>query len=81
MYVCKHKTRLAVYANEETDCQEDTSSPVAHHFIIKLILSLSVQQGWMSRHLDFENVFPNGQLTRPVYAELPKEVCPQALEK
>lgn len=48
--VWKHKACLVLCENEETDCQEDTLSPVAQHIIIKLVLCLSVQEGWRLRH-------------------------------
>lgn len=72
--VCIHESHLAVCKNEETDCTEETFSLVAHYFIIEVILSLSVQKGGTTRHLDIENAFPHGYFDRPVYAEWPRRL-------
>lgn len=75
--IAKYKARLVICENEEERCQEDTFSPVAHQFMIKLILCLSLQQEWIARHVDFENAFPNGRLERSVFAEMPKSMFPK----
>lgn len=62
--VFKYKTRLVVCVNKDESCQEDTFSAAAHHFIVKLTLCHCVEHGLKSKHIDFENAFPNGMLER-----------------
>lgn len=42
--------------------------------LAKLIMCLSLQKGWTSKHLDFQNAFPNGHLDRPIYAEFLRHI-------
>lgn len=70
--MCKYEACLVVCVIEEMKCQEDTFSTFGDHFIMKRISCLSTQTGWMSRHIDFKNSFPNGHLMKPLYANLPK---------
>lgn len=72
--VSKKKTRVVVCGNERVEYQEDTFSPVAHVFIIKLKFCFPIQWGWIDRHIDIENAFLNGQLERPMNVEKPKRV-------
>lgn len=43
--VCKHEARLVVCINDAENYQEEPLSPVAHYFVINLLLSLCIQRG------------------------------------
>lgn len=49
----------------------ETFSPVAKTSTIRVILSVTVSQGWMLRQLDFKNAFLNGTLIEEVYMSQP----------
>lgn len=60
-----------ICGNEEYEFQQEGFSPVADFTASKLTFCLALQKGWMAKYLDSENSFRNGNLERPVYAELP----------
>lgn len=53
----------------------------AHHNVVRLIFSLSVQKGGTLKNVDFENTLPYGVLERTVYAEMPVHVFTDAQRK
>ena len=50
---------------------EDTFSPVVKAATIRLVLSISVSQGWSLRQLDVKNAFLHGVLEEEVYIKQP----------
>lgn len=44
--VRRRKARSVVCGNEETDYERDSVSLLAYRFVIKFILSFSIQKGW-----------------------------------
>lgn len=64
--------RFVVYGNEEYDFVEDSFAPVADYVVSKLMMRLSIQHGWVKRHLDFDNAFLNSLMERLVDVELPR---------
>lgn len=45
----------------------ETFSPISNHSTIHLILTISVQFGWIVHQLDVHNVFLHGYLDEEVY--------------
>lgn len=68
----KHKARLVVCANEESDNDNDCFIPVEDYILIKMLLCFAVQRKWEVKRFDFQNAFPNGILDRSVLAKLPR---------
>lgn len=77
----KHKARLVICENKKIDSQEDMFSLIAPHFIMKLVLCISIQYRWNLRHLDFENAFQNGHWERPAFAELREQNFPREMKR
>lgn len=63
-----------VCGNGKFESEEDTFSPVPDFTVIKLVMYIAKQRGYLRRHFDFQNAFPNGKLDRMVYAELQKTI-------
>lgn len=76
--VRSYKACPAICENEEVDFQEETLSPVMHHFIKNLMLCLSIKKGLVSKHLHFENAFPNMHPKSPVYDEMRVRIFPDS---
>lgn len=49
-------------------------SPLTAFTITRLLFSSAKQSSRAERHLDFQKTFPHGELCRPVYIKLPKQV-------
>lgn len=54
------------------------SFAASDYFLFKLIVCLPILRRWTASHLNTENVFPYGQLERPIYIEMPKYVLSKA---
>lgn len=72
--VCRHKSKLFLCGNEETDYQEDIFTPVVYLTVGNFIICLSLQQNLKSKLLDFQNAVQNRHFDRTVYAEQPKYI-------
>lgn len=64
--------RLVIRGNGEKDNKAECFSPVSDFTVIKILLCLEIQRKGYVRHVDFQEAFSNGNLERPVYAELSK---------
>lgn len=70
----RYKYRLVVCGNEKRNKNEGSFSLIADSIPTKLIMCLTLEKGWRSRHLNFDSALPNGYLNRSVYVELPKYI-------
>lgn len=75
-----YKARPVVCGNEQDEKENDCFSPLVDYSVIKVLLSLEIQNGWIVRHFEFQNAFPNGQLGRTVNAELPGYVYKEEVQ-
>lgn len=78
--VREYKTHLIVCGNKEIDFFDESFYPVAHYYVIKLILCFSIQIRYTVIHIDFESAFPSGELERPVYIEVAATCCKYEIE-
>lgn len=62
--ISRYKARHVVSENEGNDFQDDSFSPVSDFTVAKLTLCMSIQKGWVPRHFDFGNAFPNDHLEK-----------------
>lgn len=70
----KYKAREAIRKIKESDNDNDYFSSVVDYTLTKWLLCLAVHRKWEVKHFDFHNAFSNGNLYRPVYAELPQHI-------
>ena len=50
----------------------ESYAPVASWTTIRMLLCLSVNQGWFTKQVDFSNAFVQAKLTEEVYVSVPK---------
>lgn len=77
-YIEKYKVGLVVCSNKENNNDNDFCPPVVDYTVIKLLQSVAIQKRWKVKQFDFQNAFPNGNLDRAVYADLPKHLFTEA---
>lgn len=70
--LAKYKARLVICGNRDTDTVHETYAPVVDFTIVRLILAIAVQRGWLIHQVDYSNAFLQGDLNRTVYMEIPK---------
>jgi hypothetical protein len=71
--VVKHKARLVArgFSQQEGIDYDDAFTPVAHIESIRILLALTVQEGWHVHHMDVKSTFLNGDLKEKVYVRQP----------
>jgi hypothetical protein len=70
----KHKARFCVRGNKQITRVDyfESYAPVASWSAIRMVMNLTIQQGWATRHTDFSNAFVQATLAKEVYVELPE---------
>lgn len=68
------KARLVARGYQQKDLSEEVYSPVARMLTIRLLLSLSVENGMHIHQLDVKCAFLNGILKKPVYMHIPEGI-------
>lgn len=67
----EYKARLVVRGFQQTDCIDDTYSPVAKMPTLKLLLSYCCQNSLAIHQMDVETAFLNGKVLSEVYVKQP----------
>ncbi|WVZ96400.1 hypothetical protein U9M48_042040 [Paspalum notatum var. saurae] len=67
--VVKHKARLVAkgYVQKEGVDFDEVFAPVAQLDLVRLLLALAAQEGWIVHHMDVKSAFLNGELEEDVY--------------
>lgn len=78
----KQKVRLVVkgYAQMFGVDFSQTFAPVSKQNIIRKLLALAAQKGWIICQMDVKSAFLNGHLEEEVFVEQPKGFAVQGLE-
>lgn len=70
----KYKARLVI-------CGKLDNVPIAHKFaavvdftVVRLVLAVAAQKGWLIHQVDYSNAFIQGSLDRKVYMHVPKMI-------
>ncbi|MEL6804415.1 MAG: reverse transcriptase domain-containing protein, partial [Bacteroidota bacterium] len=71
--VYRHKARLTVHGGQQQQGVNfwDTYSPVVTWPIIRLFLTMTLQNGWHSRQIDFVLAFPQADVETDIYMKVP----------
>jgi hypothetical protein len=71
--IVKHKVRLVAkdYVQREGVDLDEVFVPVARLDLVRLLLTLAAQEGWLVHHLDVKSAFLNGELKEEVYVMQP----------
>jgi Reverse transcriptase (RNA-dependent DNA polymerase) len=69
----KYKARLVAkgYVQQQGIDFEEVFAPVVRMKIVRLIVVITVQQGWLLHHMDVKSAFLNGELKEDVYISQP----------
>lgn len=67
-----HKERPVVYINEKEDNEKACFPPVTDFIVVKIILSVVLQNTWHKRCFEFQNAFCNENLERTVCIDPPR---------
>jgi Reverse transcriptase (RNA-dependent DNA polymerase) len=69
----KYKARLVAkgYVQQQGIDFEEVFAPVVRMKIVRLIVVITVQQGWLLHHMDVKSAFLNGELKEDVYVSQP----------
>ena len=70
----KYKTRYCVRGDKQIIGVDyfETYAPVVQWSTIRLVLTMVLARGWVSRQVNYTNVFTQAELKEEVYIELPK---------
>jgi hypothetical protein len=71
--IIKHKARLVVkgYAQREGVDYDKVFAPVARIEIVRLLIVVAAQRGWIVHHMNVKLAFLNGDLMEEVYVQQP----------
>lgn len=71
--VVRYKARLVAqgYGQKKNVDYFETYAPVANMSTIRLLLAMSICEGWQTHHLDLKCVYLYGELTEEIYMKLP----------
>lgn len=67
----EYKARLVVRGFQQTDCIDDTYSPVAKMQTLKVLLSYCCQESLNINQMDVETAFLNGKVMSEIYVQQP----------
>ena len=73
------KARFCVRGDKQIEGVDyfESYAPVASWTTIRMLLCLSVNQGWETKQVDFSNAFVQAKLTDEVYVTTPKGFTPE----
>jgi Reverse transcriptase (RNA-dependent DNA polymerase) len=71
--IVKYKARLVAkgYVQQYGIDFEEVFTPVARMEMVRMIMVLAVQEGWLLHHMDVKSAFLNGELKEEVYVTQP----------
>ena len=69
--IVRYKARLRISGNQDDADIDHTFAPVVYFTIVRLILSIAAQMGWLIHQIDYDNAFVQGTLNRKVYMHIP----------
>lgn len=71
--VARYKARLVAQGFSQTKGidYEKTSAPVVNFLILRILLALTVEFGWYTRHVDIKCAYLYGKLEEDIYMRLP----------
>jgi len=78
--VYKWKARLNLGGHKQF-IEAETFAPALTWTVIRLFLTLSVILGWHSRQVDFVLAYPQAEIPRPTYMELPRGINIPGLDR
>ena len=72
--VYKHKARLNLHGGKQELGVNywETYSPVVQWNSIRLVLILTLMQGWATKQIDFIMAYPQAEIECPMYMEIPQ---------
>lgn len=71
--ICRYKARLVAqgFSQKKGMDYNETYSPVASFSIIRLMLAITMEFRWHTRHIDIKCAYLHGQLEEEIYMKLP----------
>jgi len=78
--VYKHKARLNVHGGKQIAGEDfdETFAPVVTWMAIRLALTLAIMFQWVTRQMDFVQAYPQAEVDRPLFMEIPKHFEPDS---
>jgi hypothetical protein len=76
----RYKSRFCARGDKQTERVDffETYAPVVQWSTIRLLLSIVLTEGWMTRQVDYTNAFAQAELKEEVYDENPRLFGPKS---
>lgn len=70
--ISRYKARLVICDNQDDATLVNTFSPVMDFTVVRLILAVASQKGWLIHQVYYSNAFIQGKIDQKVYMSVPE---------